>query len=267
MEKEYEDLLNMTKGIADKSRIERIRDLSIIHLYKDVDLVCACDSNASNGEKPNDIHPNSYEETAVSVLKVPLMEVLASGAFPFLIADNLCVEMAPSGEKIIRAMKKELESCGLLDKVAFTGSTEDNMQTCQTGIGVTVAGLLDRRESKLGRTRKGDMVVCIGIPQSGVLVPYSEWDDSVCDLKTMMRIRECGFIHEILPIGSKGARYEAMQLARTADLIFEPSESCGIDLEESAGSSTAVLVSLCEEDIPELKEAVRKPVNIIGKIK
>lgn len=266
MEKEYVELLNMARGITGKNRIEKIRDLSVIHLYKDIFLVCACDSNASNGEKPNDIHPNSYEETAVSVLKVPLMEVLASGAFPFLIVDNLCVEMNPSGERIIRAMKSELENCGLLDRVAFTGSTEDNMKTCQTGIGVTVAGLLEQSESRIGKTQKGDLVVCIGIPQSGVKIPYSERDESVFDLKTMMKIRGCSFIHEILPIGSKGTLYEAKQLAQTAGFSFESSEICAIDLEESAGSSTAVLVSLCEGDISKLKKVTEKPVNVIGKI-
>lgn len=266
MDREYAKLLNMAKGIMSEGRIKRIRDLSLLHLYKDIFLVCACDSNASNGEKPNDIHPNSYEETAVSVLKVPLMEVLASGAFPFLIVDNLCVEMKPSGEKIINAMKAELERCGLLDRVAFTGSTEDNMETFQTGIGVTVAGLLDQRESRLGKTQDGDVVACIGIPQSGITIRYSEKDESICDLKTMMEIRECEFIHEILPIGSKGAEYEAGQLADTAGLAFEKETDCAIDLKESGGSSTAVLASLREDDVEKLKELINKPINIIGKI-
>ena len=36
---------------------------------------------------------------------------------------------------------------------------------------------------------------------------------------------------------------------------------------ESAGSSTAVLVSLCEKDMIHLKEKIKKPVNQIGRIK
>mgnify|MGYP002509688450 FL=1 len=267
MEKEYLKLLDMACGKAERGRIEKIRDLSLIHLYREISLVCACDSNASNGEKQNDMHPNSYEESAVSVLKVPLMEVLASGAFPFLIVNNLCVEMNPSGEKIIQAMKAELQRCRLLERVAFTGSTEDNMETSQTGMGVTVIGLLDHRKSRLGKTRNGDAVVCVGIPQSGVRVPYSERDESVCDLKTMMELTECSFVHEILPIGSKGTLYEANQLADTCSLNFVPLENQEIDLMESAGSSTAVLVSLCEKDMIHLKEKIKKPVNQIGRIK
>lgn len=266
MEKEYEKLLAMACGRTEGGRIRKVRDLSLIHLYRDISLVCACDSNASNGEKPNDIHPNSYEESAVSVLKVPLMEVLASGAFPFLIVNNLCVEMDPSGKKIIQAMKAELQRCHLLERVAFTGSTEDNMKTNQTGMGVTVVGLLNRKESRLGKTRKGDIVVCVGIPQSGIHVPYSERDADVCDLETMIQLTECPFVHEILPIGSKGTLYEANQLAVTCGLTFVPSDEQNIDLEESAGSSTAVLVSLCEADIVHLKQKIKKPVNETGRM-
>lgn len=267
MEKEYAKLLALACGRAEGGRIRKVRDLSLIHLYRDISLVCACDSNASNGEKKNDMHPNSYEESAVSVLKVPLMEVLASGAFPFLIVNNLCVEMEPSGRKIIQAMKAELQRCHLLDRVAFTGSTEDNMKTEQSGMGVTVVGLLNHKESRLGMTRKGDAVVCVGIPQSGIRVPYSERDKSVCDLETMMQLTECSFIHEILPIGSKGTLYEAGQLADTCGLVFVPSEDQKIDLKESAGSSTAVLASLCETDRIRLQEMIKKPVNKIGEMR
>ena len=120
---EYEELLEMTRRHSFSSRIRKYRDLSILRLLGEVSLVVACDSNASNGEKPNDTHRNTYDETAVSALKVPTMEVLATGATPIVIADNLCVEMEPSGRKIISAMQEELDRCGLLDSIQFTGST------------------------------------------------------------------------------------------------------------------------------------------------
>ena len=61
--------------------------------------------------------------------------------------------------------------------------------------------------------------------------------------------------------------YEANQLADTCSLNFVPLENQEIDLMESAGSSTAVLVSLCEKDMIHLKEKIKKPVNQIGRIK
>ena len=170
---EYEELLEMTRRHSFSSRIRKYRDLSILRLLGEVSLVVACDSNASNGEKPNDTHRNTYDETVVSALKVPTMEVLATGATPIVIADNLCVEMEPSGRKIISAMQEELDRCGLLDSIQFTGSTEDNMRTLQTGIGVTVVGLVSDAALRLGRTRPGDAVYCAGVPQSGIIEHYS----------------------------------------------------------------------------------------------
>ncbi len=74
-----------TGKLSANTGVSRFRDLTIIELIMGIKLIIACDSNASNGEKPNDIHPNPYEESTVSVLKIPLMEVLAAGAIPPLL--------------------------------------------------------------------------------------------------------------------------------------------------------------------------------------
>ncbi|WP_101550045.1 hypothetical protein [Anaerotruncus massiliensis (ex Togo et al. 2019)] len=263
---EYEELLEMTRRHSFSSRIRKYRDLSILRLLGEVSLVVACDSNASNGEKPNDTHRNTYDETAVSALKVPTMEVLATGATPIVIADNLCVEMEPSGRKIISAMQEELDRCGLLDSIQFTGSTEDNMRTLQTGIGVTVVGLVSDAALRLGRTRSGDAVYCAGVPQSGIIEHYSERDGTVAKISTVAKLRELDFVHEILPVGSKGVLYEAGQLAECVGRRFLPVEQPPVDLKTSAGSCTAVLVSLPEESGAALAAELDIPCFFIGRI-
>lgn len=263
---EYQRLLAAASGNESNSVTERIRDLTLVRLIGGIRLVIACDSNASNGEKPMDIHRNTFEEMAVSALKVPVMEVLAAGAYPIVIANNLCVEMEPSGRRIIEIMKQELIDSGLWEGLQFTGSTEDNMKTIQSGVGVTVIGLLDESRSKLGGTVKGDTVICVGVPQSGVTVPYSEKDLSVCKIKTVERLRRMEYVHEILPIGSKGAEYEAKELARYVGLSFIRDEECRLDMKTSAGSCTAVLVSVVPEDEERLIQEIDVPAARIGRI-
>lgn len=263
---DYSELIELSSGVRSPRKVEKVRDLSIIHLIGDVKLVIACDSNASNGEKVNDTHKNDYNETAVSALKVPLMEVLSTGATPLVIANNLCVEMNPSGKKIIEAMKKELEDAKLWDSIQLTGSTEDNMMTTQTGIGVTVIGIVTMDNYKVGKTQSGDIVMSVGLPQSGVEIPYSEKDYDVAKISTVKKLSELEYVHEILPVGSKGALYEANELARTCSCKFKQYDECEIDLYTSAGSSTAVLVSIRPDNINKLIEDMDIPVFRIGEI-
>lgn len=264
--KGYEKLVKAANGIDGRANLEKLRDLTLVDLLCDIKLVVACDSNASNGEKPNDTKSNSYEETAVSALKVPFMEVLATGATPLVVINNLCVEMDPSGKRIINAMKEELKEAGFWENIQFTGSTEDNMVTTQTGIGVTVIGLLDNSKSKLRKTQKDDLVICVGIPQSGIHIPYSEKDGDVCKIKDLVKLRTLDFVHEILPIGSKGAQYEAWEMAKSVDMSFYQVEQNEVDMKTSAGSSTAVLASIKNERVDELVNSLEVPVNVIGRI-
>ena len=91
----YEALLSQIK--TGSVTPEKVRDVTLIPLVGDVKLVIACDSNASIGEKKNDYYKNAYEEVAVSAMKVPLMEVLATGAVPVVVVDNLCMETFTCG--------------------------------------------------------------------------------------------------------------------------------------------------------------------------
>jgi selenophosphate synthetase-related protein len=264
--KNYQDLTRMVKQNQGKMLVSRARDLSLINLIGDLMLVISCDSNASIGEKPMDYLKQPYSEMGRSAIKVPLMEVVASGAVPVLVINNLCVEMNPSGKKIINAIRQELERAGIDPSIQLTGSTEDNTLTKQTGIGVTVIGLATKASLRLARTRAGDAIVCVGIPKSGVKVPYCEDDNDIAHAVTVVNLNKLSYVHEILPVGSKGVRYEAGELTRYSGLKFiEKNNVEEIDLETSAGASTAVLVSLRQEKIQKLREDIQEPVFEIGR--
>ncbi len=245
-------------------QIHKVRDLSVISITETQSLVIACDSNASIGEKPADYYKNSYDEVAVSALKVPMMEVIATGASPLVVINNLCVEMEQTGRHIITIMRQELDRHGYDERLQITGSTEDNMPTVQTGIGVTVVGMLDAENNHIGQTRKDDLIICVGIPRSGIKEHYSEFQPDIANIGTVRQLVGASFVHEILPIGSKGAAYEAGQLCQTAGLVFEAVDS-PVDTATSAGSSTAVLCSIDPRDYSKLDRVTNCPYHVIGK--
>ncbi|MBC7083359.1 MAG: hypothetical protein H5T95_07700 [Firmicutes bacterium] len=264
-----DDYLNLRRvaegGESPRPVVSRVRDLVLVDLLGDLVMVVACDSNASIGEKPMDSLKQPYAEMGRSAVKVPLMEVIASGATPILVVDALCVEMEPSGKKIIAAIRGELERAGLAQDIELTGSTEDNARTVQSGIGVTVIGLATRRSLRLRTTTAGDAIVCVGIPKSGVTTPYKEDDTDIAHVSTVMTLSRLPYIREILPVGSKGVRYEATELARYAGLeLEEASPPPPIDMDTSAGASTAVLATLRPEHVPELRRTLVEPVFEIG---
>lgn len=250
-----------------QKRVHKFRDLTIVDLLGELKMVIACDSNAGCGEKPGDHFHWPYETAVKSMLKVPLMEVLASGAAPVLIIDNLCVEMEPTGKKIIGYMREQLREFGLNPDVQLTGSTEDNAKTTQTGTGTTVIGLAADRGLKLGKAQRGDIVVCVGNPKGGADSPYTEDDTDIATVHTVLTLSTLPFVHEILPVGSHGVRYEANELAKYVVASFRLfTEDVPIRLDGSAGASTAVLVSIDEGDLDALTKAVPIPVFSIGTI-
>lgn len=264
--KSYDYLVDLLKQKQGQMLVSKARDLSLLNLIGDLVMVISCDSNAAIGEKPNDHLKQSYSEMGRSAIKVPLMEVIAAGAVPVLIINTLCVEMNPAGRKIIKAIGQELVRAGIDPAIQLTGSTEDNTVTTQTGIGITVIGMATKNSLRLKRTGAGDAIVCVGVPKSGIKVPYCEDDDDIAQVGTIIKLNKLSYIHEILPVGSKGVRFEAEELAGYSGLKFMENRLNKIDLESSAGASTAVLVSLRPDKIEELQGSLSEPVFEIGQV-
>jgi selenophosphate synthetase-related protein len=243
--------------------IQRRRDLVILEILDGYTFVLACDSNASIGLKEHDYVRHSWKEVGRSAAKVPLMEVLAVGAFPFIVVDNLCVEPEPSGAGILEGIRFEVERLGLDPDLVVTGSAEKNMITTQTGLGVTVLGIAPQGSLRLGTSQPGDMVACVGIPKNAPERPYEEGDPEIMDPPATKQLRSLEFIHEILPVGSHGIAYEMGVLAADSHLVAREVDTA-IPTRVSAGASTCVLASLPVDCLEELKTKMNKPVNLVG---
>jgi hypothetical protein len=213
--------------------------------------------------KPADHLRREPSVTGYSVAKVPLMEVIASGANPILLINNLCCELETYGRQILAGIQAALTET--VPGVVVTGSDETNMPTVQTGVGVTVLGVAYGGDLLLGNARRGDIVACVGTPEDGVSRPYAEGDPDVATVRHVVKTVQSHLVHEVLPVGSRGVAYEARQLAATAALELQI-DNGSVDLQSSAGASTCFLVAAPVERLDALRELFTLPVNRIGSL-
>jgi hypothetical protein len=191
------------------------------------------------------------------------MEMLSIGVYPFFLSNTLSVEMNPTGMEILQGIKEALDVLDLGEKVEITGTTEENIHSTSTGVGITLMGRILKKDFKSPKTYDQDLAVVVGIPVvgEGVLV---EDDSTMFNLKAMGNIMGKDYIHEIVPGGSRGIAYEISQLENRENLIFKKTNSENIDLTTSAGPATSVLITLRKDNLEKLKKDLGMPIMIIG---
>ncbi len=240
------------------------RDLTVLEIVEDILLVIACDSLGGIGPKREDRVRVSAELVGSYTSRVALMEVLSVAAQPISIINTLSVEYEPTGRKILNGIREEAGKIGLDSEKIINGSTEENIETSQTGMGVTVIARVDKDKLKMATSKADDLIIAIGLPLVGEEVVCNEGQIAdLFDLQQLLKFKE---VHEIIPVGSQGLAYEANILAKMSglDLIIE--ENGRIDLNKSAGPSTTLLAAIPEFILDEVKNAIKKPIHIIGRL-
>lgn len=218
------------------------RDLSIIPIAEEY-MVVACDSAAAIGEKEHDMINVPAEVTGAHCIRVPLLELLSIGAEPFLVINLSGNEMKPTGEKYLKGIQSELDKAGY-SNMPINGSTEENISTTMSSIGITVLGKARHQQLKWKAVQRGDVVFQIGRPYVGeALLNHFDVIVSYDDIKALLEFGDA--ISEIVPVGSKGSWNEAMQLAQVNQLTFQPIADNRIEAmcQQSAGPSTTVIVA------------------------
>ncbi|MCC5911090.1 MAG: alpha-ribazole-5-phosphate synthase [Clostridiaceae bacterium] len=245
-------------------KIKRFRDLTLIKHTEDKYLVIACDSCGGIGAKSQDVLKVPFEVVGYYTTRVALMEVLSVGAKVVTVINTLAVEMNPSGKEIIKGIQSLLKEAEI-DMTCLNGSTEENFPTCQTGIGITVIGEVEEANIKANTSHKEDCIIALGIPKVGgeLKIPFDEEICSIEDLKDLIKIKE---IKEIYPVGSKGILYEADCLAKANNFHLKIFEDQELDLKKSAGPATVVVFTINKEALPIVKERIKKPLRVIGKL-
>lgn len=241
--------------------VSRLRDLLIWDAPGRV--VMAVDSIGGVGPLPGDAVAASAETVAHFALRVPLLEVLCAGATPAIVADALTIAREGAGEAMMTHLRALAAEAGVPPE-GVTGSTEENLPTRETGIGITVLGFLPP-DAPNRRARPGDVVLCAGLPLSAPrdeLYPGHPGMVSVAEVRAAL---ESGLTHDALPVGSRGVGFEVGELACTAGLAASLADG-PVSLSDSGGPSSCVLFACREGDAPALASLFSAPVATVARL-
>ncbi|HUK50425.1 MAG TPA: hypothetical protein VLV18_05270 [Terriglobales bacterium] len=239
------------------------RDLLLLPIGGSRLFAMSCDAAGGIGAKLRDRVKTSPRVVGRFTARVAMMEVLAIGADPVSVAATLSVEPKPSGNQILKGIKDEIREART-GKLPILCSSEKNVTVSQTGIGVTVLGVLRRSQVMIGKCKPGDELVAIGEPRVRKEVLEGARRGIIADTGDVCKLRNLDFVHELIPVGSKGILHEATTLANDSELVLRLANS-NIDLRKSAGPSCVLLCAIANGTFDQLKRVMkRKPLNKIG---
>ena len=241
-------------------------DVSILKMPTGHAIVAGSTSSGAVGPKEMDKVKVDGRVLGKFLARVALMDVTATGAFPLLLSVTLGVEKEPTGNEIIEGIKREARSIGLDPNQVVMENTEDNFQTVQTGAGLTVVGLANEDELRIGKTMPGDLIVAIGRPKVGDEVIPAEARGEIADLKNVTQLNQRKYVHDISAVGSFGIASEAKMMAYGVGRQLKLLDVSGLDLNKTAGPATVVLATIDPERLEDLSALIPKPINVVGEI-
>lgn len=280
------DTRSDSKRFESGVELRQLDDVTWMQFADGPSLLIACDSLGAIGPKKYDQVKVLPHVVGRFACRVPLMEVMALGGDPVLVVDNLCTELESVGEEIIAGIRVEMREAGLDPVRQLTGSSEKNVPTLQTALGVTVIARLSQNgrqatayrhvgqtirrcqgpaKPRWGLVRPGDLALVVGRPKVGAEVRLD--DPEILDLPCLKRILAFTGTRDVIPVGSTGIAVEADKLAARAGLVCELAGGVSVDTAKSAGPSTCAVVAIAPEtwkDFTDCVESAGKPVSYLG---
>lgn len=233
------------------------RDVVLISIDDEKTLVISCDSCGGIGEKEFDVLKVPAYITGRYTVRVGLCEVLSVGADVIAVSNAVSNEMEPTAREVIRGIQDELKIAQLND-VVLTGSTEENMKTVSTGVGITVIAIGQSNKMLTSPPQKGDIAVLIGLPKLGSEVVTCSDKEIIC-YEDIYNIRKQKGIRQIIPVGSKGILYEAENAGK-----IKLYDDLDVDVYRSGGPSTCALAVMDKSLLPSIKDILITPYCPIG---
>ena len=244
----------------------QVRDLTKLGLGDGFSLVVAVDSDGGIGPRASDVVKVSDYLLGRFAMRVPLMEILCSGALPLAAFDMLTVSLEDGGKEIIRGLRDELNEADLPRDFPLSGSTEENVPTSMTGVGTALLGLVREADFRPGTSERDDVVLCVGLPKAGPSDEMTLDDGEIVRQRHIRTLLGLEGLHDMLPVGSRGVVYEAGEIARSAGLRFVKSAKPGIDLTKSGGPSSCLLVSVVASRGDSIAASLDVPVAKVGRL-
>jgi len=229
-------------------------------------LLIACDSAGAIGNKPEDIVQVDPETVGFYTAIVPVIEILAARGKMISIVNTLSVEMHPTGERIINGIYRLMGHIGMSTDL-LTGSTEENMSTVMTGVGVTVIGSISTERHHQKSLNQGDQLILMGYPKVGSnflkdeVIGHKHECVTIDDVLKMKNLQE---IKDMIPVGSKGIEYECRILSDRYGLKFQ-SVNHPVDMFQSAGPATCIVAGVEPSSIDQMKQLLSPlPITLLG---
>lgn len=224
------------------------RDVEVVPIDEQNCIVVSCDSCGAIGSKELDVVKVPAYIVGRFTARVALLEVLAVGATPLALTVATANEPEPTTRDILHGVQDELKSLAL-NQIPVVISSEKNVNTKQTGLGLSVTGLGQQAAMRIATSRSKDNLYCLGLPKVGSQVQDPE-DPDIIQGTHILALMKNPQVHDIIPVGSRGIRGEAASLAAQVGCRLELSNKDCLDLDQSGGPSTCALFSCSAEFIP-----------------
>lgn len=221
--------------------MQNFRDLTIIDLASDKTLIIACDSSASIGQKPTDQLHCPPALTGAFCARVCLVELICQRAVPKLLIDMVGNELEPTGSEILAGIQQEIAKTPFQD-IVLNGSTEDNMVTQMTSVGIVAIGELAGTFSKPDYTN-AELVIQVGQPMVGKAV--LDGLSTLPSYQDLMNWRSLEAVLDIIPVGSKGSQHDLMELQTATPFPWAINTNSWLN--QSAGPSTSFVIVLKQQ--------------------
>lgn len=211
------------------------RDIVTVDLPDKSVMATACDVCASIGNKPGDALAAPLEIVGALTARTPLLELLSMGIEPCSGSVTIAGEPEPTASKLLAGVRRELGG-----DIQLALSTEKNMPTCMTALGVSLTGIGTLRP--VGGFQTGDEIWIVGVPSVGEDVLRNA--KLILTADVMRRLSASTHVREVLPVGSRGIEAELHDMLASAQSSVEWLAHT-VDLRMSAGPSTVAIV-VCE---------------------
>ena len=238
----------------------RRRDLLLLRLRNRQVITLGNTSSGGVGNKPGDKLQIDGRVLGRIMARTALIKVVAVGATPIALVCNLTVELAPSGLSIFSGIREESRKIRTVE--ILEGHTEENFETNETGLGITVVGIADEEELKIGKITPGDLVIAVGRP----VVGRDILEKDPVALETVMKLAGSDYVHEILPVGSRGIKREIEDLEQLYGIRIEIKENIRVKLDTSSGSTSAILLMVQKERLNSLIANIGEEFEVIGEV-
>ncbi|RYG72398.1 hypothetical protein EU245_10475 [Lentibacillus lipolyticus] len=215
----------------------------VLPLTADQELVITSDNSGAIGEKPQDEVSTPNTVVGSFACRVAMMECLAAGGEPqTIVMQNFTSHEAWQDYKHgVEQVLGELS----LNQLPITGSTESNVASLQSGLGLTVIGI--RRTAQTSEFSGDEEFAVIGAPLVGNEV--IDQPDKIAPLSVFQRLCQLESVKALRPAGSKGIAAAWREWTEREDKL-----EARIDLDKSAGPATCFLVAFDKGNAAEIRE-------------